>query len=86
VIGIRLFHDLSYPQHLTVSLEEVVADGGYFYVVIPGWNPKEKIRLSVKDLTEAMRRLLTPGRRFHAQVNLGAENYEELYFDSWESE
>lgn len=74
------------PWRALVRVEEVVKGEEYFYVVIPGWNPKEKIRLSVNDLTDPMRRLLAPGRRFHAQVNLGAENYEELYFDSWESE
>ena len=32
-----------------------------------------------------IRPLLEPGRRFHAEVNIGADSDDQLFFVSWES-
>ncbi len=74
------------PWRTLVRVEEVEFDEKYFYAVVPGWNPRKKIRLYFDDLPQEMQHLIRPGKRFHAQVNVGAKSEEELYFDAWESE
>lgn len=74
------------PWRTLIRVEEVELAEKYFYAVVPGWNPRNKIRLYVDDLPREMQSLVTPGKRFHAQVNVGAKGEEELYFDAWESE
>ncbi len=73
------------PWRALVSVEDVGQDewSQFFFVTIPGWDPKEKIRLRLQDVSK-IRALIQPGALFHAQVNLGAESQEELYFDAWE--
>jgi len=74
------------PWRTLVRVEEVELAEKYFYAVVPGWNLRKKIRLYVDDLPREMQPLVTPGKRFHAQVNVGAKSEEELYFHAWESE
>ena len=74
------------PWRTLVRVEEVEPDEDYFYVIISGWNPRKKIRVSLDDLPNNIRPLVKPEKRFHAQVNVGAENHEDLYFDSWEAD
>jgi hypothetical protein len=74
------------PWRTLVRIEEVDLEGKYFYVVIPGWNVREKIRISLEDVPEIIKPLLVPEKRLHAQVNLGVESHEQLYFDGWEQE
>jgi len=74
------------PWRTLVRVEEVELAEKYFYAVVSGWNPRKKIRLYVDDLPREMQSLVTPGKRFHAQVNVGAKSEEELYFHAWESE
>lgn len=72
------------PWRTLVRVEEVERERGFFYVIVPGWNPRKKIRVSIEDLSDDIQRLVEPDKRFHAQVNVGAENHEDLYFDEWE--
>ena len=74
------------PWRTLVRVEEVEAEWEYFYVVISGWSSREKIRISFDDLPCNFRSLVKAEKRFHAQVNVGAENHEDLYFDSWEAD
>lgn len=74
------------PWRTLVRVEEVEHDKKYFYVVVPGWNSRKKIRLYFDDLPQEMQSLIQPGKRFHAQVNVGATNEDELYFHAWETE
>ena len=69
-----------------VRVADVVADGKYFHAVVPAWKPRQKIRLYYDSIPDRVRRLLEPDARFHAQVNLGADGAEDLFFDSWETE
>lgn len=49
------------------------------------WNPNKVVRLEQKYLPVAVSELIYKGQeRFHAIVNTGAENGEDLYFESWE--
>ena len=57
---------------------------GFFFVVIPAWDPHIKIRLRRNDLPCIIQKRIAPGARFHAHVNIGAETHEELFFENWE--
>lgn len=72
------------PWRTLVRIAEVEEKGRYFYVVVPGWNTDEKIRVYIDDVPKELRDQIQPHRRFHAQVNLGAEAPEELFFSDWE--
>lgn len=78
------FHPARRPWRTLVRVDEVT-DGGYFYAIVPAWSSQQKIRLSEDSLPEEILDLVEPGKRFHAQVNIGAESYEDLFFDDWES-
>ena len=80
-----LFQPSRKPWRTLVRVEEVELAGDYFYVIVPGWDPRQKMRVSIKDLPANMRDLVRPDKRFHAHVNVGAENHEDLYFDKWEA-
>lgn len=56
------------------------------YVILPGWNVRETICLDLNNIPKDIQPLLFPGKRFHAQVNIGAENKEDLKFENWEKE
>lgn len=70
----------------TMVRVEEVSDGTYkyVYVVVPGWEPKEVIGLPFADIPDAVQALVKPDARLYAKVNLGAESYEDLFFDEWE--
>jgi hypothetical protein len=57
-----------------------------FYVILPGWRGNEKVRLNFDDLPGSIKPLIEKGKRLHAQVNLGADHFRDLYFDAWEVE
>ena len=78
------FHPTRRPWRTLVRVDEVT-DGGYLYAIVPAWSPQQKIRLSEDSLPEEILDLVEPGKRFHAQVNIGAESHEDLFFDDWES-
>ena len=67
-----------------IRVVESEPDGGYFYAVIPGWSASKKIRITIAEVPEGMRALLTPDARLHALVNVGAESIEELFISDWE--
>jgi hypothetical protein len=67
------------------DIEQGSPNGGYFYVVLPGWNQRTKIRICFDDVPKNIIPLIEVDRRFHAQVNIGAEQHEELYFTDWET-
>lgn len=82
--GEGIFDPSRRPWRTLVRIAEVEEKGGYFYVIVPGWNADEKIRVYLDDVPGGVRKLIQPSRRFHAQVNLGAEAPEEMYFSEWE--
>jgi len=54
------------------------------YVVIPGWNSDEAIKLTLDMFPDNLRDYVKPDERFFASMNLGAEAQEDLYFDAIE--
>ena len=63
---------------------DIDRDRGFFYVVVPGWDVRAKVRLDLDSLEEEIKCLVEPGKRFHAKVNIGAQSSRDLYFDEWE--
>ncbi len=53
------------------------------YLIVPAWNPNETVRLLLADVTVELQELFKPEARLMAQVNLGAESYEDLFFQNW---
>lgn len=50
------------------------------YVVVPGWNESQVIRLPIDIFPAGVRDHVRPKERFFAHINMGAETQEELYF------
>ncbi|MEK7992530.1 MAG: hypothetical protein AAB403_01885 [Planctomycetota bacterium] len=70
-----------------VRVEEVTADRSpYAYVVVPAWNPSEVVRLLMSDIPGSIQPRVKTDARLYAEVNLGAESYEDLFFRSWEGQ
>lgn len=74
------------PWRALVRVEEVDHAGGRFYVELPGWHSEDVVALMTSGVPAEIRDRLTPGSRHHAQVNLGAESLDDLYFSDWEVE
>jgi hypothetical protein len=70
-----------------VRVEEVTVDRlPYAYVVVPAWNPSEVVRLLMSDIPANVQPRVKAEARLYAEVNLGAESYEDLFFRSWEGQ
>lgn len=82
----QVFQPKRRPWRTLVRVAAMDEEGGYFHVVVPGWSPWKKIRLYNDGVPDEIQRLLEPGRRFHAEVNIGAGSDEDLFFVSWESD
>jgi CheY-like chemotaxis protein len=76
------FRPSRYPSRTLVRVEDVDQENAY--VVLPGWNPQEVIRLTREAISSDVRSYLKAGARLHAKVNIGAERQDELYFEQWE--
>jgi hypothetical protein len=68
-----------------VRVEDVTDDTSrYVYLVVPGWEPNDVIGVPLADFPENVQPAVVPDARLYARVNLGAESYEDLFFDAWE--
>ena len=56
----------------------------HFWFQVPAWEHSALLRMRAEDIPETVRTMLQPDFRLFAQINLGAERSEDLYFDSWE--
>jgi len=74
------------PWRTLVRVEEVDHERSYLYIVIPGWDSHEVVRLQLEDVPPEIQQGIEPEMRFHAQVNVGTESNVELYFEGWESD
>lgn len=75
------------PWRTLVRVDDVVKEGSksWFGVIVPAFDPSEVIRLWFDQVPATIRDRIEPDVRLHAEVNIGAETPEELYFDNWES-
>lgn len=55
-------------------------------VTIPIWDPDIRVKIDLGSVPDYIRPLLVPGKRLHAQVNVGARTAEDLKFSDWEVE
>ncbi|MHC2067647.1 hypothetical protein ACYFX5_09260 [Bremerella sp. T1] len=73
------------PWRALVRIEDFEDGCSYAYAVVPAWDTKKRIRLQISDCpSEVVNKVKQGEQRFHAQVNLGAESDEDLYFSDWE--
>jgi hypothetical protein len=56
----------------------------FFYVDLPSWTSDKVIRLRKNDVGQGLAERLEIDARWHARVNIGAEDSWELYFKDWE--
>lgn len=80
------FHPTRKPWRALVRIEEVVEEQHYLYAIVPAWDVRSKIKIYLEDVPPEIRPLLMEDKRLHAWVNIGAENHEHLFFESWETE
>lgn len=73
------------PWRTLVRVADIDAAGKYFYVVVPGWDADQKLRVYIEDTPPEFQPLVKLGHRFHAIVNVGANAPDELYFTNWEA-
>jgi len=64
--------------------DEANESNPYIDISIPSWNSSSVHRILLSELPEGAKEILTPDSRFHAYVNIGAEDFDDLYFDQWE--
>jgi hypothetical protein len=77
---------MDYTNRMWRTLLRVVSkEDDKLRVVIPGWNPREQIEIPYNIIPPEILAGLEPGSRFHARVNIGAEEAEDLRFEGWES-
>jgi hypothetical protein len=74
------------PWRTLVRVDDLDEENGYFYVIVPAWDPNQIIRIRKTDLPKKVLEKLGRKSRFHALVNVGAELHQEIYFDNWESD
>ena len=72
------------PWRTLVRVADVDPDHHCFYVIVPAWSVRTKIRIDNDNLPAEIRELIEPDRRFHALVNTGVEGHGDLFFDKWE--
>ena len=81
-----VFHPARKAWRTLVRVDDVSHDGRYCHVIVPAWNPNQAIRIYFQDIPQHVLRNLRTGMRVHAKVNIGADSFEDIYFDEWETE
>ena len=74
------------PWRTLVRVDHVDDERKCIYVVVPAWDIRVKVRIDFDNLPENIRNLAEPDHRFHAQVNTGAVDSADLFFDEWEEQ
>lgn len=75
------------PWRALVRVDGVDEENKLFYVIIPGWDAEQVIRLRLQDLPSTVKeKILSGTTRIHAKVNLGAEANEDIFFYDWENQ
>ena len=70
------------PWKTLVRIADVSEDT--VFVLLPGWNSDEVIRVPRRILPSTLSPLLQPGEHLFATVNKGAEDQSELFFENFE--
>ena len=70
------------PRKALIRIEEIDQDNSLSFIVVPSWDPNLKVRLPLDILTNKINQTLEEGMRLFAEINIGASNHEELYFEN----
>ncbi len=73
-----------YRTLLAITNISTVANERVVDAVIPGWNPRIAVRFPVSLIPAEFHELLAPDVAFFAQINIGAEKADDLYFRDFE--
>jgi hypothetical protein len=75
------------PWRTLVRVDSVDYERSNLYIVVPGWDLNQVVSLHLDDVPPIVRECVSRNQdRFHASVNIGAEGYEDLYFEAWETD
>lgn len=74
------------PWNTLIRIEDVDNERGYIFIVAPGWNSTEVIRLSIDSIPQEIEHEINfEGKiHFNAEVNLGAEDQRDIYIHNWQ--
>jgi hypothetical protein len=72
------------PWRTLIRVVELNHETKSLYIVLPFWNSTEVIRLPMELIPISLQARLEPGFRFHAKVNLGSDDQNDLYFEDFE--
>lgn len=67
-----------------IRIEDVDEQAKMIYLVLPGWDSSERIRVPIAMFPTESQKFLMSGFRFHAEVNLGADNPDEIFLKKFE--
>ncbi len=68
-----------------VRIVDLDQDHRCIYAVLPAWDVHRRVKIDMDNIPPDILALAKPDRRFHAQVNTGATDHRELFFDEWEA-
>lgn len=79
------FTTIRKPWRVRARIEDVFDNANNTWVrfVLPGWNSQEVIEISLDMAPANMRDDIKKGRNFYADVNKGAEDQVDLYFENY---
>jgi hypothetical protein len=72
------------PWRTLIRVVELNQETKSLYIVLPFWNSTEVIRLPMQLIPLPLQARLESGFRFHAKVNLGSDDQNDLYFEDFE--
>jgi hypothetical protein len=74
------------PWRTLIRVDDIDPEGDprpSCYVVVPAWNATQIIQIRLDDLPLHVRPSIRSATHWHADVNIGAERAEDLYFAEW---
>lgn len=75
------------PWRTLVRVVDIDENGKYIYIIIPGWDRNQGVKVFLEHLPENVKGKIQQGEEiFHARVNIGAEEQEDIYVHGWEEE
>lgn len=74
------------PYRVLLRIKDVGTESNLRVIdaIIPSWNPLKAVRFPASLIPEDLQTYINVGARFVAQVNIGTEKSEDLYFKDFE--
>jgi len=64
-----------------VRVDSIDSDPATVYIVVPGWNPHEKVAYPLSSFPDEIQDSLQPLDRLFVHVNIGVVDAKDLYLD-----